>query len=267
MQNALLREELAFLKAQLQNREQQVNVNTQLERGHAACTIPPPDALLSAERREHARLRAELASIRNQEAGAREGMRHRQPVRAPLMIGTTVDMFTDPTDPPGPGFTHDMWCSVRDQLWRSAANRRNGAADVKTTRYLKRAALAMNIAQHSYGDILSVVGHQCGRLFTERAVLFLHATYGLPVESKSFALSAAIDSLKQVPDIPSSITTDLHALRYSRATSLLLHAALVKLVYIKAGSFMPQIASLLSGHPISSLWLLQKGSGHGSAQQ
>ena len=38
---------------------------------------------------------------------------------------------------------------------------------------LLRIALAMNLAQEYYGNLASVVGHQCGRLLSERVVYFL----------------------------------------------------------------------------------------------
>jgi hypothetical protein len=67
----------------------------------------------------------------------------------------------------------------------------------------------MNLAQHYYGDCVSTVAHQCGRLFTERAVFFLLDMEPPKVYTQS--LHQRIDSLGS--KVSPNVKRDLHALR------------------------------------------------------
>ena len=115
-----------------------------------------------------ATLRARLAEAERAAAAtapAAEKTKERIPVHPPLKCDSRVDMATDPNPPTK--FIHDKWCARRDELLKLGTN-------AKGARFmLLRIALAMNLAQEYYGNLASVVGHQCGRLLSERVVYFL----------------------------------------------------------------------------------------------
>ena len=71
-----------------------------------------------------------------------------------------TDRHYPPTD-----FTHEQWCGTRDSLFDSKAAVNILGPD--GYRMLHSAAWAMHYAGHYYGDAMSVVAHQSGRIFLE----------------------------------------------------------------------------------------------------
>ena len=121
-------------------------------------------------------------------AGPAELARSGARVVTPYLRGASiVDMSTDVHNPPTQ-FNFPQWCEARDRLRALGANAPQGSA----LSNLWRTAQAMNVAQENYGNAMSVVAHQCGRLFTERAVW---ALLGTPPESASDNLNGRIGQL------------------------------------------------------------------------
>ena len=71
---------------------------------------------------------------------------------------------------------------------------------------LYRAALSMNLIQTNYGHQMSVIGHQGGRLFPERAIFYLLGKGAAKDEN----FYTRINQLKGTPH--ASLISDLHAL-------------------------------------------------------
>jgi len=135
----------------------------------------------------------------------------RKTVHPFLVGGSRVDMATDPTHAPTE-FAYEEWCAIRDEMFELGrlAEKNGNQSRCK----LKRASLAMNVAQENYGNATSVVGHQCGRLFSERAVYFLLGGGSL---DRADSLRPRIERLVDdcvygPPKPPVEVVQDLHAL-------------------------------------------------------
>ena len=133
-------------------------------------------------------------------------MAARKPVGAFLSGPSAVDMLTDPENPPTM-FSHEQWCEVRDALFRIGHRESNNPVRHKC----KRISLAMNLVQEFYGTALSVVGHQCGRLFTERVVVLL---IGRSPTGPEDTQSKRIRELSEKPGFPPEIISHLRALNH-----------------------------------------------------
>jgi hypothetical protein len=132
----------------------------------------------------------------------------------PYMTGTsTVDMCSDRGHAPSQ-FTMAQWMYVKHEL-RDMGKAAQERGDLKGYA-LWRVNLALNVAQENYGNLLSVVGHQCGRLLTERAVHYLLGTPPPIVNGIAESLSSRIEKVRREHQSTAGcevLIADLHKLR------------------------------------------------------
>jgi hypothetical protein len=110
---------------------------------------------------------------------------------------------------PPSAFTHKQWSELRNTLHELGKPFRGDPNHSNCSLY--RIALAMNLCQQYYGELVSVVGHQGGRLIPERICTFILG----PPEGKS-NLVDRINELQNVPGesfASGAVIDDLHALR------------------------------------------------------
>ena len=91
-------------------------------------------------------------------------------VQSPNLEPSKIDMSTDPTHPPTE-FTHNEWCTIRDNIFHLGKPFKNKKNDRRAALY--RIALNMNLAQENYGHQMSQVLVQGGRCFWENASWYL----------------------------------------------------------------------------------------------
>jgi hypothetical protein len=114
---------------------------------------------------------------------------------------------------PPSAFTHNQWSALRNTLYQLGKPFRGDPSHSNCSLY--RIALAMNLCQQYYGELVSVVGHQGGRLIPERICTFILG----PPEGKS----NLVDRINELQNVPCSVVAgqsfawrvvdDLHALR------------------------------------------------------
>jgi hypothetical protein len=103
--------------------------------------------------------------------------------------------------------THRQWCELRDTLHELGRPFRGDPQHPNCS--LFRASLSMNLCQQYYGELVSVVGHQGGRLIPERICTFI---LGPPQGVQNL-----IDRINALQDVDAHlaqrVVDDLHALR------------------------------------------------------
>merc|ERR1712166_986767 len=133
------------------------------------------------------------------------------PPHPPLKGPSNVNMLKDRVNPPS-DFSHADWCQLRDQLYALGHASAQEGNDARSK--LKRVALAMNLAQELYGNAVSLLGHQCGRLFTERAAYFL---LGMEEGSRRESLFTRLKQFKEEGSVygpaPIQVCDDLLTLK------------------------------------------------------